>query len=197
MSEPSPSTADAFARVPPTSPRVRLARLALDAALALPEIAEGNSGPMGSVVTGDRGEVMRGVSAAAGEGGRYDLTVRLTVNPTPAPLHPLANRLRDAIAVAAGREGLDPPLGRIDVHFADVARAAEEAGRAPDSASPPAPPPAPPSPPPPPPPGKAAGIPAGGPPPAPPTPPPAPPTPAPPGGLAAPLPPARPPSGGR
>lgn len=125
-----------MARVPPSTPRVRLARLALDAALALPEVADGSSGPAGSTVTGDRGEVLRGVSASAAGGGRYDLTVRLTVNPTPAPLHALAERLRDSIAQAARRAGLGTPLGRIDVHFADVARGPEAGPAAPAPAPP-------------------------------------------------------------
>ncbi|HEV2770526.1 MAG TPA: hypothetical protein VGV40_10115 [Solirubrobacteraceae bacterium] len=80
-------------------PRTRLERLALDAALAV----EGVAGAGGDA------------AAAAEPGDRFGVRLRLTAR--LVPLLPLADAVRDAVARAAGREGLADDLGSVDVRF--------------------------------------------------------------------------------
>ncbi len=99
--------------------RVRLARMALRAALLLPGVVEGDSGPLGLHVTGaGNGQRLDGVTAAAvGEEG-YDLSLRLIAR--PVDLHALAERIRQGVGVMAESEGLGTSLLSIDVFFSDL-----------------------------------------------------------------------------
>ena len=117
------------------SPRARLARLALDAALALPDVLGGEAGPHGLRVTADFPSVVRGVSVTADGEGRYGVDLRLVAR--MVPLVPLAEEIRQRVRLRAGREGLEGELGLVNVEFgrlvtdeevvAEAVRAAEEA----------------------------------------------------------------------
>ena len=97
------------------SPRVRLARLALDAALGLPDVLGGDAGPHGLRVTADLPSVVRGVSVTADGEGRYAVDLRLVAR--MVPLVPLAEEIRQRVRMRAGREGLDDQLGLVNVEF--------------------------------------------------------------------------------
>ena len=97
------------------SPRVRLARLALDAALALPDVLGGEAGPHGVRVTADRPGVLRGVSVTADGEGRYAVDLRLVAR--VVPLVPLSEEIRQRVRLRAGREGLEDELGLVNVEF--------------------------------------------------------------------------------
>jgi uncharacterized alkaline shock family protein YloU len=104
----------------PASPRVRLARAALAAALALPDVAGTDSGPGASHVTRDGGNTLEGVTAAATPDGRFDVSLTIVASYGPS-LDGAAERVREAVAAAAAREGLTARLGHVAVHVADVA----------------------------------------------------------------------------
>lgn len=103
----------------PLSERVRLARMSLRAALLLPGVVNGDSGPLGLHTTGaGDGQRLDGVSAAAvGEDG-YALSLRLIVRPVDLPT--LGARVREAVAVMAESEGLGASLRSVDVLFSDL-----------------------------------------------------------------------------
>jgi hypothetical protein len=118
------------------SPRVQLARAALEAALALPDVVEADAGPHGVRVTADRVRgALRGVSVTADGEGRYAVDLRLVAR--MVPLVPLAEEIRERVRLRAGREGLKEELGLVNVEFgrlvtdeevvAEAVRAAEEA----------------------------------------------------------------------
>jgi hypothetical protein len=117
-SEAEPAPAPAVA-VRPASPRVRLARAAHAAALASPDVAATGRGPGASHVTRDGPDVLEGVTAAAVPGGHIDVALTLVATYGPS-LQEAAQRVRDAVAAAAAREGLAARLGAVDVHVADV-----------------------------------------------------------------------------
>jgi hypothetical protein len=97
------------------SPRARLARLALDAALALPDVLGADAGPHGLRVTADRSGLLRGVSVTADGEGRYAVDLRLVVR--MVPLMPLSDEIRERVRRRAGREGLEDELGLVNVEF--------------------------------------------------------------------------------
>ena len=109
-------TAPGAGRVP--TARVRLARLARDAALRVAGVAS-----VGPRLTADRstlddGERLEGVVSVAEPDGRYG--VSLDLGAEPVPLHELADRVREAVGAAAERHGLGSELGRVDVVIDDV-----------------------------------------------------------------------------
>jgi hypothetical protein len=99
-----------------TSPRVGLARLALDAALALPDVVAGEAGPHGLRVTADEsGGLLRGVSVTAEGEGRYAVDLRLVAH--VVPLVALAGEIQRRVRARADREGLGDRLGAVNVEF--------------------------------------------------------------------------------
>lgn len=139
------------------SPRVRLARLALDAALAVPDVIGAEAGVHGVHVTADPpAGLLRGVSVIAQTDGRYAVDLRLVAR--MVPLVALGEEVRRRVQASAGRGGLADRLGTVNVEFARLltldeaprdtedARGAAGAAPAASAGSPAAPATAPPSP---------------------------------------------------
>lgn len=131
------------------SPRVRLARLALDAALAVPDVIGAEAGVHGVHVTADPpAGLLRGVSVIAQADGRYAVDLRLVAR--MVPLVALGEEVRRRVQASAGRGGLADRLGTVNVEFARLltldeaprdtedARGAAAAPAAPPSAGSPA-----------------------------------------------------------
>ena len=119
MSQPSPPpAAGAPARSRPPSTRVRMARLALETALAVPGVAGGHGGRMGLAFTNDAGERLQGVIATALPGGKVGLELHLVAD--LVPLYPLADAVRERVTGAAAAAGLAGALGPVDVAIDDV-----------------------------------------------------------------------------
>ncbi len=116
LTRPTPPSGD--------SPRVRLARLALEAALAAPNVVAAEAGLHGMRVTADPpGGVLRGVSVISEGGGRY--AVDLCLVACVAPLVPLGEEVRRRVQASAQRNGLADQLGTVSVEFAGVLTPAE------------------------------------------------------------------------
>lgn len=113
--------------VPPPSARGELARLALQTALAHPDVVGGRAGDGGACVSVVGGQRLEGVSAAAERGGQsYGLILCLSTR--PVPLHALAAELRRRVAAAAVAAPLAGEPGSIEIQIVDVV-AAEEVPR--------------------------------------------------------------------
>ncbi len=104
------------------SARMRLARLSLDAALAVDGVLAVDAGSRGMHVTAGGASVMRGVRVAAEPGGRYSVDLGLRARMVALPA--LAEAVRERIARRARLAGAGDQLGAIDVTFHDV----EDAG---------------------------------------------------------------------
>lgn len=100
------------------SERSRLARVALEAALAVPGVVRGEAGGGVPRVTVDPAGRLVGVAATAERDGRYALDLRLIAE--VVPLLPLADGVRARVQRAAAQAGLAGALGRVDVEFADL-----------------------------------------------------------------------------
>jgi len=99
------------------SPRADLARLALDAALGLPDVLGGEAGPHGLRVTADpSGGLVRGVSVTAEGEGRYAVDLNLIAR--VVPLVALGEEIQRRVRARAEREGLAGRLGLVNVEFA-------------------------------------------------------------------------------
>ena len=111
------------------SPRVRLAHLALDAALSVAGVQGADAGPDGLCLTGDpqRG-TLRGVSVIAQTGDRYSVDLCLVAG--IVPLIELAAEVRRRVQARVAREGLGDQLGDVNVEFSEVLSAAEIAEQA-------------------------------------------------------------------
>lgn len=106
------------------SPRVPLARLALEAALALPDVVGADAGPHGLRVTVDApAGLLRGVSVTAQADGRYAVDLCLTAR--MVPLVALSEEIRSRVEAAARRAGLADRLDAVSVDFAGVLTAAD------------------------------------------------------------------------
>lgn len=100
------------------SVRVRLARLALSAALSQSGVAGADSVALGVHVTqAGRGERLKGVISAAEGARRFAISLRLVAE--LVNLEELAASIRVAVRDIAAREGLACRLGDVHVHFAD------------------------------------------------------------------------------
>lgn len=109
------------------SPRVRLARLALYAASAVPDVLGVEAGSHGMRVTADPpAGLLRGVSVIAEADGRY--AVDLCLAAAVVPLLPLGEEVRRRVHASARRDGLAHRLGTVSVEFARLVTA-EEAQR--------------------------------------------------------------------
>lgn len=107
----------------PQSDRVRLARVALESALAVPGVVRGEAGVGVARLTADGSELLVGVSAIAQADGRYAIDLRLIAR--LVPLWPLADHVRAGVQAAAARAGIAALLGSVDVEFAGVLTAEE------------------------------------------------------------------------
>jgi len=96
------------------TPRIRLARAALDAALGVPGVTRAVAGA--GHVTWDGQVTLDGVLVVAAGPDVYDVSLRLPT--VPLPLHPMSQGVRIAVERAAAR--IDARPGRIDVTFADL-----------------------------------------------------------------------------
>jgi hypothetical protein len=105
------------------SERVRLARAARQAALAVRGVRGMDAGPGGTFVTGaGDGERLVGVTCIAAPEGAYEVSLSLVVG--LVALEPLAERVRAAVVRVASFAGIE--LADVSIHFADLS--AEEPG---------------------------------------------------------------------
>lgn len=102
----------------PGSDRVRLAHLALDAALAVDGVHAADAGPRGMHLTVSGASVVRGVRVAAEPGGRYSVDLGLRARMVALPA--LADAVRARIARSAQIAGSEDLVGSISVTFHDV-----------------------------------------------------------------------------
>jgi hypothetical protein len=102
-----------------SSERVRLARIALQAALSVPGVVRGDSGRLHAHATpvADSERLHGVVCAALAEGG-YEVALRLVAQ--LVPLQPLARRIGQRVERSAGAAGLGSALRSVSVHFADI-----------------------------------------------------------------------------
>lgn len=99
------------------SPRLRLARVALGAALVVPDVLGAEAGPQGMRVTADPpAGLIRGVSVIAQADGRY--AVDLCLVASVVPLVALGEQVRRRVQASARRDGLADQLGTVNVEFA-------------------------------------------------------------------------------
>ncbi len=109
------------------SPRVQLARLAWETALATGGVAAGDAGRARRWQTVDRGEILHGVVVAAQGQTDFAVELHLVVGwPTP-PLREVAATIRDRVAAAAAEAGLAGLLGHLSISFVDLVEPADEA----------------------------------------------------------------------
>jgi hypothetical protein len=119
-----PSAAPAPSMTGAVSPRVALARLALEAALAMPDVVAGDAGMNGLRVTADPAAgLLRGVSVTAERDGRYAVDLELVAR--MVPLMRLGETVRRRVHESARRQGLADRLGIVNVEFARVVAAGE------------------------------------------------------------------------
>ena len=97
------------------STRVRLGRLALEAALAVPGVVRGHGGRMGLAFTNDGGERLEGVVATVLPDGSVGLELHLEAELVPLPA--LAEAVRAAVLRAVGTSD---PVGPVAIRFEDV-----------------------------------------------------------------------------
>lgn len=121
MSQPNPPPAGEPTGAPPPAPRsvrVRLARVALEAALGISGVAEGHAGRVGIAFTNDAGERLWGVIATAAPDGSVSVELHLVAE--LVPLVELGDAVRAAVVAAASATGLAESLARVDVRFEEV-----------------------------------------------------------------------------
>lgn len=99
--------------VPARSERVRLARLARDAALRVPGVAGADAGPDGRFVTVGDGQRLAGVMCVASTGG-YDVSLRLVCELVPFV------ELGKSVRTAVRRATAGFPLESVSVHVAGL-----------------------------------------------------------------------------
>ncbi|MGI8749751.1 MAG: hypothetical protein ACR2J6_04250 [Thermoleophilaceae bacterium] len=97
---------------------MRLATLALSAALGVAGVVCGHDGGDGRYATAVPGLVLPGVVVAAQRAGRY--TVDLYLTASLVPLRPLGDRVREAVSERARSGGLEAALGPVSVRFLSV-----------------------------------------------------------------------------
>ena len=118
MTQSTPPPAENPPVAPPTD-RVRLARLALDAALAVDGVEAGTDGRVKLWVTVDQGQRYPGVMASVLPDGTHSVGLHLVV--APVPLRPLAEAIRERVRVDVEAAGLAERLGPVDIAFEDLA----------------------------------------------------------------------------
>ena len=103
---------------------MRLARLARDAALRVPGVADTESGTTGLYVTAGGGERVPGVTCVAAQAGGYDVMLRLRCE--LVPLLELGDHVIVAVRQAAGTAAGSAAVADLRVEIVDVV----EPGRA-------------------------------------------------------------------
>jgi hypothetical protein len=98
------------------SPRLALAALARDTALAIDGVVALDAGIGGLFLTAGGGESVAGVRCLAAPGGGYDVALRLVCR--LVPLRVLADTVRQAVIAAATVAGLE--LSTVTITVADV-----------------------------------------------------------------------------
>jgi hypothetical protein len=111
---------------PASSPRSRLARVALQSATGMPEITVGVRGARGVWATVDAGEMLEGVVATARRDARFDIELHLVAQWPFGSLFELADQIRARVKRAASSAELDGILGQVTVAFEDVREASSE-----------------------------------------------------------------------
>lgn len=101
--------------------RERLARLALEAALATPGVLAPNAGATGLHATWIGGERLPGVRVVAHAGETW--TVELGLTAGLVPLHTLAAEVRGRVERALALAGLAGAVSEVDVALLDVEEA--------------------------------------------------------------------------
>ena len=114
------------AAVGPPTDRVRLAEVALEAALKVDGVVAPHAPIGGGGSTRGSGRRLDGVSVVAGGHERFDVSLHLVTR--IVPLHPLADRVRERVSRAAGRSGLGDRLGPVDVRIENLAEPPVSAG---------------------------------------------------------------------
>ncbi len=100
------------------SDRVRLAGVALTAALGVPGVLAAQTDPLGTRVTEtSAGERLEGVSCVAAPAGGYDVSLRLICG--LVALQTLGERIRAAVMRAGVIAGIT--VQSVSVHFAELA----------------------------------------------------------------------------
>jgi hypothetical protein len=117
----SQQTPDADEMARGESERVRLARVALTAALGTPGVRATASAEGTLVTETASGALLHGVSCVAARSGGYDVSLGLVCD--LVALHPLGERIREAVLCAAAIAGLQ--ARSVNVHFAGVTPAGE------------------------------------------------------------------------
>lgn len=110
--------------------RARLARLALEAALATPGVLVGNAGATGLLATWIGGQRLPGVRVTPAGSETWSVELGLTAG--FVPLHPLADAVRARVERALALAGLAGVVSVLDVALLDV----EEENRLPPAAAP-------------------------------------------------------------
>jgi hypothetical protein len=98
------------------SERLRLARLARDAALAVSGVVACDAGPVGGFVTVSGGRRIEGVTCLAAAGGGYDVSLNLICRLVCLPV--LGDRVRSAVQSAGARAGI--AVACVSVRIAQV-----------------------------------------------------------------------------
>lgn len=111
---------------PAGSPRSRLARVALEAVIGMPEIAVGVRGARAVWATVDAGEMLEGVVATARPDERFDIELHLVAQWPFGSLFTLGDQIRAGVHGATSRAKLDGILGEVTVAFEDVREASSE-----------------------------------------------------------------------
>lgn len=103
------------------SERVRLARLARDAALRVPGVVGTDAGPSGVLITEGARQRLEGVLCVATKDGGYDVTLRLVCG--LVPLLALGDAVQATVRRAADLAAL--PVDSVDVQVAAVVEPGE------------------------------------------------------------------------
>jgi hypothetical protein len=101
------------------SPRLRIARLAAEAAIATPGVLSLRAG--GVRVTASAGGRVDGVVVTAARNGRYEVELHLVCELVPLPA--LAEAVRSAVLVAIADAGLGDAVGPVHVRIEEIAGA--------------------------------------------------------------------------
>lgn len=99
--------------------RVRLAEVAIEAALRVDGVLAPSAPREGTGSTLGSGRRIDGVSVLAGGEERFDVSLHLVTR--MVPLQPLADRVRERVTRAAERSGLGDRLGPVGVRIEDLA----------------------------------------------------------------------------
>ncbi len=98
---------------------MRIARVAADAAIAVPGVVGLRAGALGLHVTSGGGQRVHGVTVTALSDGRYEVDLHLVCALVALPA--LAERVRTAVVGSAAAVGLGEAVGPVHVRIEEVA----------------------------------------------------------------------------